>query len=396
VAPLLTILVPTFNRAGDLARLLACLDAEIPSDDVTVLVSDNASDDETPELLAGAAAARPWLTVHRQGENVGPFRNVEWLVENAPACGHLWLFGDDDLLVPGSLAAVLRILRDEQPAWLFLPHLWIGERGEEIGGSPAPGAVERYASAGDLYRAYHHWLTFLTGSIVRRDAFRDAVREVRTDNAYAPLLWFFRAGLDGPCVVAADHVLRASQAISWGDKAHVYQTLHFTSLYDEGLHEGISEEDFGRSLDGLYRDGWGLNLWQQVPVERLAETVERFPQSEGLRSYLWQIARERSWSDAVPVLDAAARAAGAEPVATALVEEGEELFAAGAVHAAAERFGAAAHRMPTLAAAWNDLAVALHHLGSPDALAAVEAALFVAPDDEDAQLNRASILAASG
>ena len=74
---------------------------------------------------------------------------------------------------------------------------------------------------------------------------------------------------------------------------------------------------------------------------------------------------------------------------------GEEAFAAGDAQQAAQHFDAAAKLAPTLAAAWNDLAVALHHIGHAGALRAVESALFVAPDDADAQSNRAAILQAA-
>jgi Flp pilus assembly protein TadD len=52
--------------------------------------------------------------------------------------------------------------------------------------------------------------------------------------------------------------------------------------------------------------------------------------------------------------------------------------------------------MPSLAHAWNDLAVVLHEIGRiPEAISAVDAALFIAPDDEDARANRDDLLGAA-
>jgi glycosyltransferase involved in cell wall biosynthesis len=397
MTPLLCMCVPTYNRAGDLARLLECLDREIGDrDDVVVQVSDNASPDATGALLTEAVATRPWLRVHRQEENLGAVRNLQWLIEHAPAADYLWLFGDDDLIVPGALASIVATLEAQRPAWLFLPHHWVDEALNVVGGSPAPGEAQRFAGAGELFRAYDHWLTFLSASILRADALREAGRAVASENAYIPLLWYFRAGLDGPCCVPPRACVLGGQEISWRAEQHVFLTLHFTALYDDGLHAGVSAEEFGAALDGLYRRDYDLlHHWRRIELERLAALVERFPQSRGLRGYLWTLAFEQGRRDMLGALDTAVRAMGADEDARALVAAGEEAFAAGDAVQAARHFDAAAQLAPTLAEAWNDLAVALHQLGHADALRAVESALFVAPDDADAQSNRDAILLAA-
>ena len=55
--PLLTIAIPTFNRAAQLRVLLEALEPQIAGrPEVEVFVSDNASTDETPQVTASAAA----------------------------------------------------------------------------------------------------------------------------------------------------------------------------------------------------------------------------------------------------------------------------------------------------------------------------------------------------
>ncbi len=393
--------IPSFNRAAELSRLLACLDRELAGvDDVVVMVSDNASDDRTQEFLRGAEATRPWLVSHRQAENIGALRNMAWLVENAPDGEYLWLFGDDDVIVPGALAEVRALLRAESPAWLFLPHHWVNEAGELSGGSPAPRVLQRYETGADLYRAYHHWLTFVSASIVRRSSFREAVRAVETSNAFGPLLWFYRAGQAGPCVVVDNHLVHGSLLSSWRDLAHEYLTTHLVGMYDEGLRNGLTVEEFGRSLDIFYSesldDSLSLGYWRQVPVQQLRAAVARFPHSSALRSYLWQIARAQSWRDALPTLDEAARTTGVDAEAAALLAAGEEEFEQGYPGSAVTRFLAASQLMPTSVAAWNDLSVALHQLGDARAASAAESAVFVAPDDLTARVNRACLRHAAG
>lgn len=398
MSSLLCIGIPTFERADDLERLLACLERQLSDagENVTVFVSDNASTDRTPELLREAAERLPWLHVHRQPTNLGAPPNIQWLIDHAGDSEYLWLIGDDDVPHDGALATVVGLLRAERPEWLHLPHRWVDPSGRVVGTSPARGRVERYAGAADIYRAHHHWLTFMSASVVRTRGLQQSIREVHTDNAYIPLLWFFRAGLDGPCVAAAEHLLDGGTEITWADRRHTIMTLDFTALYDDGLHAGLSEAEFGATLDGLYVNGWAFDHWARLPIERLAEAVARFPQSQGLRDYLWRLARAQGRRDLLAVLDDAARAVGDDRIARELVAAGEEAFAGGDAQAAAQRFAEAAARLPGLSAAWTDLAVATHHLGRPDARAFVEHALFVAPHDRDALLNRGAIRLAGG
>jgi tetratricopeptide (TPR) repeat protein len=395
---LLTIAVPTYNRARQITGLLECLEREIeavPAGDVAVLVSDNASEDGTGAVLADWAATRPWLRVHRQPENLGAAGNVRWLGANAPDSDYVWMFGDDDRLVPGSLPAVLEMLREVRPTWLFLPHNWVNLEGEVIPGSPAPDAIQRFDSAGELWRAYHHWLTFLSASVLRADKLREAVESVDTENLYAPLVWYFHAGLDGPCAVASRHVVLGSLDISWTDRQQVILTEHFTGLYDEILHRAMSPAEFASTLDGLYADPGLFQHWRKVPLDKFAAIVARFPESRALHGYLFAAAREQGDATPLSTLDEAARALGLDEQARAAVAAGEALYEAGDVAAAAQRFSEATALMPSLAAAWNDLAVVLHEMGRiPEAITAVDAALFIAPDDEDARANRDNLLRA--
>ena len=397
MTPLLCICVPTYNRVGDLARLLACLDDEIGErGDVIVQISDNASPDGTADLLAEAATMRPWLRAHRQDENLGAVRNLQWLIEHAPAAEYLWLFGDDDLIVPGALAWIVETLRAERPAWLFLPHHWIDDAQNVVGGSPVPAEAQRFAGAGELFRAYDHWLTFPLGLDPARRRSARGRSCCRLRQRVHPLLWYFRAGLEGRCCVAAHACVLGGQEISWRAQQHIFLTLHFTALYDDGLQAGVTAQEFGAALDGLYRRDYDLlHHWRRVELEQLAALVARFPQSEGLRAYLWTIAFEQGRREVLGALAAAERAVGADARARTLVGAGEQAFAAGDAVQAARLFDAAARLAPTLAEAWNDLAVALHHLGRPEALRAVESALFVAPDDADAVSNRDAILRAA-
>ncbi len=118
-APRLTIGIPTYNRAPKLARALESFVAQIErdglSDRVDIVVSDNASTDDTPAVcarFAGREGAR--VRALRQAENLGFNGNV-WALYRACEAGHLWTFADDDLPFDGAVAKVLAAVESEDP-----------------------------------------------------------------------------------------------------------------------------------------------------------------------------------------------------------------------------------------------------------------------------------------
>lgn len=394
--PLLAICIPTWNRAPQLRRLLTRLHDELGDDgDIVVLVADNASDDETPAVLTEMATRMPTLRGHRQSANLGAEGNIRWLIRHAPECDYLWCIGDDDEPEPGAVVHVAELLREHRPAWLHMPHRFVHPDGRLKVGSRCPERIEVHADPGRLFVAQHHWLTFMSASIVRLDPLRRAVSASATTNMYFPLIWFFQASHDGPCVVAGRLLVSGSTDIHWGDRMVETMTHHFVGMYDEAIGSLVSAEEFGRAMDEHYtRDHFWC--WQAVPVEFLIETVRRFPHSRVLRQYLWAIGRERHDPACAAAVAAAAREAGDDVAAQTLVDEGEELFGDGDVAGAAGLFTRAIEWAPTLAAAWNDLAVALHALGRHGAREAAATALELDPADENTRQNHAAIMAAAG
>lgn len=120
--PLLTIAVPTWNRDHYLERLLQVLGGELrglPPGDVEVLICDNCSDDSTPNVVEAARQAGLPIRGVRHGENIGSDRNIAFC-HNESRGQYAWILGDDDLPLPGAIANLLGVLRDQHPAVVYL------------------------------------------------------------------------------------------------------------------------------------------------------------------------------------------------------------------------------------------------------------------------------------
>jgi glycosyltransferase involved in cell wall biosynthesis len=115
--PILSICIPTYNRAHYLENALDSILCQLQEDPelsslVEVVVSDNASPDNTKALVERYQPLIPLLTYSRNAENVGPDRNVLRAVECATGI-YGWYLGDDDTIVNGALRAIVEICRDQ-------------------------------------------------------------------------------------------------------------------------------------------------------------------------------------------------------------------------------------------------------------------------------------------
>jgi abequosyltransferase len=109
--PLLSFCIPTRNRTGFLREFLESVAAQI-TPEVEVVISDDGSTDDTPAVIECFRTRIPQLFARRVDPPLRYDRNLLHVVSLARG-KYCWLFGDDDRLEPGGLAAVLEVLKVE-------------------------------------------------------------------------------------------------------------------------------------------------------------------------------------------------------------------------------------------------------------------------------------------
>lgn len=156
--PLLSICIPTYNRAKELEQ---CLEAVLPQTSmnglIEVCVSDNASDDGTAALLARYVMKHPQLRAIRQPENIGGERNYLEILKFARG-KYAKLHGDDDYFVPGAVQPILYALLHKRTRFLFIDVL----RND--------GTVETMEGMDTLVRELSLASGFITSIVVERTA----------------------------------------------------------------------------------------------------------------------------------------------------------------------------------------------------------------------------------
>ena len=116
---LLSICIPTYNRAKYLKEALESILPQT-SDEIEIVVSDNASPDDTREVVARLQKVTSIRIVYeRSAVNQGNDWNFLRVVELASG-RYCWLFGDDDRMAPGAIYDVLEQIRQNPEVDVFL------------------------------------------------------------------------------------------------------------------------------------------------------------------------------------------------------------------------------------------------------------------------------------
>ena len=109
---LLSICIPTYNRANFLRSCLSAIMIQITEDlPVEILISDNCSPDNTQDIIKFYSTC-PKIRSFKQIENIGPLKNILNLVKNHARGEFCWIIGDDDYILNGGIRSVVKILQE--------------------------------------------------------------------------------------------------------------------------------------------------------------------------------------------------------------------------------------------------------------------------------------------
>ena len=116
----LSICIPTYNRAEFLVQTIESVLAQA-TEETELVISDNASTDDTAEVVRQYQERFPRVIYFRHAENVGRDRNYLNVVEAAHG-EYCWLLGDDDPLEEGAVERLLtqHLKSDSTPEFLLL------------------------------------------------------------------------------------------------------------------------------------------------------------------------------------------------------------------------------------------------------------------------------------
>ena len=166
--PLLTVAIPTFNRAWCLRELLSLLVDQVKDEPrIELIISDNASPDDTPSLVQDFVARGMPARYIRNTQNIGPDANFLQCFEQARG-KYVWLISDDDLIVPGALKKILNYCEAAEYDLIWVSSYSFGESHQARAAGLSNDAIE-IANPREYAKRVHIFFTFISGNIINKD-----------------------------------------------------------------------------------------------------------------------------------------------------------------------------------------------------------------------------------
>jgi glycosyltransferase involved in cell wall biosynthesis len=270
--PLLTIAIPTYNRRGCLTQLLEILAPQLAGESrVELIVSDNASPDDTPTVVASFREKGLVLTYSKNETNIGADANVVRCYEMARG-EYVWIFGDDDIIVPGALQEVLLRLETRTYDLLFIQSK--GFRGQyQLSSAPKIShKIKVFAHPQDFALYVSTDLTFVSGNIFRKASLEHLPQEHfrKLIGTHLPQLsWMFALLSGNPhCACLQDRLVATLVDNSGGHGTCQVFGENMQAIVNEffGLHTPIGRAILNRTIQSWFP--WTMLQSRRKPNSR--------------------------------------------------------------------------------------------------------------------------------
>jgi glycosyltransferase involved in cell wall biosynthesis len=272
----ITTIIPTYQRPRLLRGCIRSILAQ-SYPDFEVHVYDNASGDETPEVVAQFAARDPRVKCHVHPRNIGMMENFAYGIAQVDT-PYFNILSDDDFLLPGFFdAAIDNLTADPEPGFFFGGLLFF-DGAKAVAAPVEAWNIEGRVEPSTIFRALFpgNWITW-TSSLFRTAAVA-AAGGLKPELGYgADVELLLRLAVRNaaivsrkPCGVMNLHHGSASAA----DGGQQYSAARILTIFESvenavelALREGSITQAQARSLRTIIRNGIEWRLFRRAFVQ---------------------------------------------------------------------------------------------------------------------------------
>lgn len=198
----LAITIPTYNRASLLKFLLDSIfqdfKLKVWPDDLDLIIIDNASIDNTVQLIENYISDGYPIKIIKNDTNIGVDANLCKCFESVNA-RYIWQIGDDEILYGGTVEWILNFCRNNDFSLLHLASNGFvsGQQNEQIIKTISTNIDIEKLNSDQIFRNVNVYLTFISANIINKANLLDlnpnftAKSELNTN--LAQLAWIYGA-----------------------------------------------------------------------------------------------------------------------------------------------------------------------------------------------------------
>lgn len=207
---LLSICIPTYNRCEKLKNCIGSIVSQKAFNEIEIVVSDNASTDDTEKLMISFCEQFPNIKYYRNKENLGPDKNFILALSYASS-KYLMLLSDDDWLRKDFYEKLSAYLYEKDLSFIKV-------------GSEASGDVAKEFDKKNIYEFFKHVgidITFMSTMIFNRKV----LEQVENAEKYIGSQ-FIQTGL------VIESIKKSSLQVGIFEKAKIYSSSTETLSYN--------------------------------------------------------------------------------------------------------------------------------------------------------------------
>lgn len=260
MSAILSICVPTYNRSGYLIECLQSILISVAGIEhyVEVIVSDNASTDDTEEVIRALKKTHPWIRYHRNEQNIGAERNF-YLLATLARGDNIWIFGDDDKMEPNAVPRVLENIHAGYNLTICNYSLWDKQFAVQVKNSAFSLKLPRiFDDANNLMECFGLHLGYLSAVVINRTFFLNltfAEYELYAEYGFSFMFAIYN-GVAKNCKTCfiAEQLVRNRGGNSGGFDWYKYFVTGSSLIFDRLLLKGYSKRAVRSAKHNVLRD----------------------------------------------------------------------------------------------------------------------------------------------
>jgi FkbM family methyltransferase len=299
--PKLSLCISTYNRAEWLLTNLRNWARLYPvaTPEVELFVCDNASTDHTEEVVK-AYLNRSDFSYWRNSQNVGMLGNLQVTASHARG-SYVWIVGDDDLVMPGSIERILKAI-DENPdaGLIYLNYAFTRiDDARTVTNFEAffaeatpivPPEADRIGPVKQICASNENFFTAIYTLVLRRDHAINAYSQNTDGRPFSTMLtaiptthYVLNNMMDEPGVWIGSPQIVVNMNVSWMKYAPLWILERIPEVYEVAERKGVACDDIDRwrrhTLPGVvhfFREIYGADPLDNAAYFSAARLVRRF------------------------------------------------------------------------------------------------------------------------